>query len=298
MNKKITIPDNINWEYLKRFKICAESNTFKEAYEKIGTSPSGLNNQLDVLEEELKIKLFERSSHNRSINLTLQGQFIYNIVKDIELHLQGLSKIHRSPGIEENLELKIVTTQGLADTILADPTEIFIEKYPNVKVDIKTELTPRQILPDEIMIRSDFAIQDKCERKFIFNHKMNLYASKKYIDKYGQPMSFSDLIEHKNLILSNMNARNTNWATLSSGNLFLMYYITSDSIKYLFDMCVKGKGILELPSIYPGVDKLTKLLEDEPSPSIDIYVGGLRETFLLPHIIEFINILKQSWGKK
>lgn len=295
---KIFIPHDINWEYLKRFMICAECASFKEAYEKIGTSPSALNNQLDSLEKALKINLFERHTHNRNINLTLEGQYIYNLVKDMNSNLHGLIKINRSVAIEENLELNVVTTQGLADSVLYSSLEKFIQKYPHIKMSVKTELFPRKILSDELMIRSDFFTQEKLEKEFIFTYETNLYASREYIDKYGKPSSFSDLTRHKNLILSHMNMRNPNWSTLSGSNLSVMCYILSDSIRFLFDLCRSGDGILELPSIYPGVENLVKILEDLPSPSVDIYVGGLKETFSYPHITEFLNILKQDLGNK
>jgi DNA-binding transcriptional LysR family regulator len=295
----LVIPEDINWEYLKRFMICVECKNYKEACQKIGTSLSALSKQLDALEDELKITLFQRVNYNRTTNLTTEGKIIYVLTKDIDVHLKGFLKLKRANKDVDPRELKITTTQGIANTILAAPLNRFSEKHPNIKIDIKTEFTPRLINSDEIMIRADFSPQAEISKYLILTYEMNLYASKEYIQEFGAPDSFKDLMHHKNLIvsMSNMNASTTNWATLESGNLSMAYYVISDSIQLLFDMCQKGKGILELPSIYPGVNNLVRVLKNERTPVVEIYACGHKDLFYKEYISEFVDILKYEWRR-
>ena len=95
LSEELIIPENLDWEILKRFFITAQSSSFKEAALKIGTSKGALNTQMSHLEEILNTEIFLRYSKNRSTKLTVNGQ-------KLAAKVEAIKKIIN----EENIFLK------------------------------------------------------------------------------------------------------------------------------------------------------------------------------------------------
>ena len=61
--------------HLETFITVVESGSFRGAAEKIGISPSAVLKQISLLEQDLKVAVFDRS--RRGVTLTEAGESIY-----------------------------------------------------------------------------------------------------------------------------------------------------------------------------------------------------------------------------
>ena len=290
----IAFPEDINWELLKRFLICASSKSFREATDKIGTSPSALGKQMEELENILGVHLFERVNDYRSNQLTHHGQLYYNYTKDIYFHLQELFTTIRRES-EKKKTIRLITTPGLAEHSLPKFLAAYKAKFQDVEIQIEAKAFAREIAPEEIMIRSGFSAQDQIVKKFLFSHKMHFYASKSYVEEYGSPEKLEELINHKNLALEGGKSRNTNKGTFFLNRLEMFPDFSSNSLNLLFQLCKMGKGVLELPDIFRGVNELEKVLEGEPSTLRNIYIGYHPKIASQAHIANFLHFAEEFY---
>lgn len=128
---------------LRYFIAVAENLHFRKAAEQLFISQPGLSRQIQQLEENIGVTLFER--HNRKVELTTAGSYLYN---EVDILLKNLkSIIHHTQlvdtGHEGNLRLGYVGS-AMHSTI----PKMFLtirEHYPKVLFDLKEMDNKEQI---------------------------------------------------------------------------------------------------------------------------------------------------------
>ena len=65
----------MDWDKLKIFHVVAEAGSFTSATVILNLSQSAISRQIQSLEDDLKVKLFER--HARGLTLTENGVYVY-----------------------------------------------------------------------------------------------------------------------------------------------------------------------------------------------------------------------------
>ena len=66
----------MDWDKLKIFHAVAEAGSFTRATVNLNLSQSAISRQIQSLEQDLKVQLFER--HARGLVLTENGEYLYN----------------------------------------------------------------------------------------------------------------------------------------------------------------------------------------------------------------------------
>ncbi|MCK5423912.1 MAG: LysR family transcriptional regulator, partial [Emcibacter sp.] len=186
----------MDWDKLKIFHVVASSGSFTHAGEKLFLSQSAVSRQIRSLEESLNTVLFNR--HARGLSLTDEGETLFKTAEEV------VSKIFVT---EQQLiegtdvprgELKVTTTSSFGSTWMMNHIRTFIEKYPEIHVqllvdDNDLDLTTRQA---DVAIRFHTAHQlDLIQKQVgIFHH--HLYASPEYLTRKGRPETMEDLDDH------------------------------------------------------------------------------------------------------
>lgn len=143
-----------------------ETNSFSRAAEQLTYSQSTVTIQIQQLEEELNVKLFERIG--KKIFLTEEGQELQLYAQQIMELSQKISAIGNE---EQELQghLRISSFDSLITAVLPNILKIYHERYPNVHITIKTA---DSILEAEHQLR-----QNDADFAFISYNKR---ASKEY----------------------------------------------------------------------------------------------------------------------
>ena len=289
-------PEDINWELLKRFMICASSDNFRDAKNRIGTSASALSKQMDDLEKILGVELFERVQQNRTCSLTEHGQLYLQYLRDVYNHLQNLFTIMQR-STEEHKTINLVTTPGLAEYVIPKFISHYHDQFPEVRITLETVSTAREVKPEEIMVLSCPFPQKNTTKKFLFSHKMGLYASKDYIKRCGKPKRIEDLANHTNLALQGGEFRTLNKGIVFLNKIDMSPHFVSDSFDFLFELCLDGKGIMELPDIFNSYDELEKVLDYSPHNVYDIYIIYNESLILDKYCASFVKSIESFFKK-
>lgn len=117
-------------KYLKSFLIAADSHSFSKAENKLFLSKQGLKRQIDVLEQDLNVKLFNRTQHG--IFLTSIGKVFYDYaqsaVKAEEKMLAELSTL------DQRKNSIIILNHPNQRTWLERVYSEFNIQYPNIRL--------------------------------------------------------------------------------------------------------------------------------------------------------------------
>ena len=97
----------MDWDKLKIFHAVAEAGSFTSATVILNLSQSAISRQIQSLEEDLKVKLFER--HARGLTLTENGEYVYKTAHDV---ISKLKEVETSLGDQKNKASGKLTGDG------------------------------------------------------------------------------------------------------------------------------------------------------------------------------------------
>lgn len=136
---------HVNLNLLEPFVMVAELRSFNLAAEKLGRSNSALSNQIKQLEEQLGVRLFDRTT--RTVHLTDEGVALYDAARggfsQIRLGLQRAGDTGRSEG----RKIAIACSSSLAWRVMPPVIERFSARYRNISVEVEEMQSSRMARP-------------------------------------------------------------------------------------------------------------------------------------------------------
>lgn len=137
--------------HLQTFKTIAEAGSFVQAAERLQYAQSTITLQIQQLEEELGVELFDRKL--RKIRLTPAGHTLlthaYHVLNQVEQMQQDLSDLANG----ESGYLRVGMIEPVARLYLVDVLHAFRARYPRIRLTIEilsTIRTHEQLVADQI----------------------------------------------------------------------------------------------------------------------------------------------------
>jgi len=187
----------MDWDKLKIFHVVAEAGSFTSATVILNISQSAISRQIQSLEEDLKVKLFER--HARGLTLTQNGEYVYKTAHEV---ISKLKEIETSLGDQKNKptgKLTITTVRSFGTHWLTPRIQEFMNLNPEIEVELifddkELDLSTRQADIGIFMRRPKQL--NYIQRKLV-DINYHIYGSTKYLEKYGIPKTINDLTKHR-----------------------------------------------------------------------------------------------------
>ena len=187
----------MDWDKLKIFHTVAESGSFTKASTVLNLSQSAISRQIQSLEHDLKVKLFER--HARGLTLTENGEYVYKTAHEV---ISKLKEVETSLGDQKNKpsgKITITTVRSFGTHWLTPRIQEFMKLNPEIEVELifddkELDLSTRQADIGIFMRRPKKL--NYIQRKLI-DINYHIYGSNKYLEKYGIPKTINDLNKHK-----------------------------------------------------------------------------------------------------
>ncbi|MCF2858725.1 LysR family transcriptional regulator [Pseudoalteromonas sp. SMS1] len=180
------------------FHTIAREGSIAKAARKLEIAPPSVSNALKTLEAELGLPLFTRTT--RRIELTEAGKLLFDRTHDtvdqLKGAVEGISELGKDPSGKVRLTTPRFVYQSLLRPIYAE----FCKRYPNIELEISISDATVDILKEgfDLGIRFGERVQEgMVAKRLTLPMSEALFASKGYIDKYGQPTSPSELRQHK-----------------------------------------------------------------------------------------------------
>ena len=187
----------MDWDKLKIFHAVAEAGSFTSATVILNLSQSAISRQIQSLEEDLKVKLFER--HARGLTLTENGEYVYKTAHEVISKLKEVETTLSDKKDKPSGKIVVTTVMSFGTTWLTPRIQEFMDLNPEIEVELvfdnkELDLSTSQADIGIFMRRPK---QLNYIQKKLIDLNYHIYGSPKYLEKHGYPKTINDLNKHK-----------------------------------------------------------------------------------------------------
>src|SRR6187551_656869 len=137
-------------------EIVSRKLSISEAAIALHTSQSGVSRQIQLLEQELALQIFQRNG-KRLAGLTVPGEIIHTHARKVLLALDDLKRAGEELSHQDRGTLTIATTHTQARYFLPVPVKQFTTTWPNVALSIHQN-NPAQVADQVARGEADLGI--------------------------------------------------------------------------------------------------------------------------------------------
>ena len=187
----------MDWDKLRIFHAVADAGSLTHAGDVLHLSQSAVSRQIRALEEALGTTLFHR--HARGLILTEQGELLFDATRSMNKRLDAAAARIRDSEEEVLGELRVTTTLAFGTLWLAPRLPKLYEKYPDLKIDLMLEerVLDLPMREADVAIRMKEPSQADLIRKKLMGIRMQLYASKGYLEWAPRLQRVEDIASHR-----------------------------------------------------------------------------------------------------
>ena len=294
----------MDWDKLKIFHTVAEASSFTKAATVLNLSQSAISRQIQSLENELKIQLFER--HARGLVLTNNGKYLFQTAHEVISKLKDVEATLSDEKDKLKGKLTVTTVVSFGTTWLTPRIKEFMDLHPEIEIELifddkELDLSTRQA---DVAIRMRRPKQlNLIQKKFIdFNY--HIYGSNEYLEKNGYPKILKDLDKHKFITYGRgapSPVYNPDWV-LKLGAKEGQKRKSAMKVNSVYGLLLaaqSGVGLAALPDyIAHNIPNLIKVLPDEtgkPTETHFVYPASLKNNARLMAFRNFIFSKVSEW---
>jgi len=182
-----------DWNRARAFLVTAEEGSLSAAARALGMTQPTLSRQVDALEDELSLILFERAG--RGLILTPNGLELLEHVRGMGEAASRLSRA--ASGQSQTIEgsICIAASEVYSAFLLPPIIEKLRQEYPGISIEIVASNTSSDLLRREadIAIRHVASSQQDLIAKKIRDDEAYFYATHDYRAMVGNPQTVADL---------------------------------------------------------------------------------------------------------
>jgi len=281
---------NIDFERMRVFFTVAQEGGITKASHKLHLDKSSVSRHIQILEEELGQKLLFRS--REGLTLTPQGRYVFEKTQGILDQMRSLhSYFDEPPEGKIKGTLRINSTHALTATWLTLIMSRFIEDHPELRLEIMASNEPRNMTADEfdVAIRPCIDNAPHLIQEPLMRWRLQLYASKEYLKKFGTPKRPEDLDRHRLILFgdSSMNFPRsyTSWPLYlgTERGQIRKPFIVLNSVPGMYHLVQSGIGIGSFAKESPVFKRydLVPVLPDLPGTEVEVcYIYPASHQFL------------------
>lgn len=286
---------------LEAFTVVASERSFRRAADLLGVSRSALSHRMRKLEEQLGLRLLNRTT--RSVSPTDAGHRLLTRIgptlSDLNTALDTLAEDRGSPsGV-----LRINASKGATQLLLRHIVPTYLARYPDVELDIVSEGRLVDIVEQgfDAGVRLGEAVpQDMIAVRISNDLRFLAVTSPDYVDHFGNPLTPDDLLRHRCIRQRLPSGKRYRWQFEKHGQEIAVDppgVLTLDDNDLMVEAAADGLGIAYVPETAAhyllSTGRLIAVLEDwcPPFSGLMLYYPGHRH---VPAALRaFIDLLKE-----
>lgn len=259
------------------FVAVVECGGFSPAADKLKITKSAVSKRINQLEDELGIRLLNRTT--RKLSLTEAGQRYYSYVsQSLSLAQQGVDAVTELQG-QPRGKLKLTAPMSFGVQYVAPLVAEFLALYPDVEIDLQLEDQMVDLIESgfDIGIRIGHLPLSNLVAKRLTPCKSILCASAEYLNQFGQPTRPSDLTQHNCLQYAYFRGGNE-WTFTSHGKEFKVMprgRLVVNNSEAIRRALLEDLGIGQLPTFIVAKDiaagKLMGVMQEYQLPEHAVY---------------------------
>lgn len=186
-----------DWESIRIFLEVVRRGSFRSAAEYLGQSVNVLRRRIDEVEHQLGATLVTR--HVDGVRTTTEGEQILAAAEQMEAASFNLMRARDRAVPSLAGEVRIAVTEGLGTFWLTPRLVEFQRSYPRVLVDLSCAMRSVDVLRLEAEAAVQLMKPTAPDLKVLRLGRLHImtFASKSYVDAYGQPRTREELLKHR-----------------------------------------------------------------------------------------------------
>jgi DNA-binding transcriptional LysR family regulator len=262
------------------FARVVEARSFTAAAAKLGVSKSVVSERVSALEREVAQKLLHRTT--RKLSLTPDGVALYERCARVAAAADEALLAFAGAGAEPRGLLRVNAPIVFAEEYLVAPIAKFIEKFPDVRIDLELSDRPIDLVEEStdvaVRITTRLVGSGLVARRFAQDHPV-ICAAPAYLERRGKPASAEELVHHECITYSLLPV-SQEWRFRRKGKKELLAVgveprFSASSGALLRRAAVAGLGIAVLPRFMVAADlaagRLAIVLDSLHAPTLGIY---------------------------
>lgn len=262
-----------------------QAGSFRAAATQLGIPKTSVSRKVAELEEYLGAQLLRRTT--RKLALTDAGAAFVEQAEGAIARIESAENAVSEQQREPRGRLRVTATVTIGQMLLAPVLAEFLDAYPAVEVTL--HLTDRHV--DLVGERFDVALRigpladSSLVALRVASSGLKLYASPRYLEKHGTPLTPADLATHNCLLFARTGSPARGTWPLGKGKrvreVSVAGRLVADDWGVLREAAVRGVGIARLPAAHvrEAVRKraLVSVLDGYAPPDVPlhlVYFGG------------------------
>ena len=294
----------MDWDKLKIFHAVAEAGSFTNATVNLNLSQSAISRQIQSLEQDLKVQLFER--HARGLTLTENGEYLFKTAHEVISKLKDVESTLMDKKDKPSGKLTVTTVVSFGTTWLTPRIQEFMKLNPEMEIELifddkELDLSTRQA---DIGIWMRRPKQLNYIQKKLIDINYHIYGSTKYLEQFGYPKNISDLNKHKFISYGRgapSPVFNPEWALKlgSKDDKKIKPIMKVNSVYGLLLAVQSGVGLAALPDyITISVPNIVRVLPKTEGPKTEahfVYPQSLKNSARLVAFRNFLYSKVSKW---
>jgi DNA-binding transcriptional LysR family regulator len=200
---------------LRIFLAVAAAGSLSAAARQLNIGPMQASRRLAVLEQELGVRLFHRTT--RSVSLTAEGEAFFpyaNTMSEAEESARGA--LSPSPASASGT-LKLTAPSVFGQSIILPLLSALLEQHPDLRIDLDLSDRVLDIVGQGLDLALRIATLEDSElvaRRIAANPRI-ICAAPDYLRRHGVPARLADLDEHRCIVLHSV----PRWPVVVDGEL-------------------------------------------------------------------------------
>lgn len=264
----------IHWNDLDLFKTVAAAGSLRKAAHRLGISVNTVRARISRLEETLKTTLFLR--RREGLSLSSEGKRVLEVALEMHslsarIHTGETKGLLARPG-----EFRIASSEGVGEFWLTPRLASLQERLPGLVVSLHNDFDQRRIHTERHDIALSFtrtSDPDMVVSRIATLH-FALYASERYLTRFGEPRSLDEAANHRLVIQDapGLNAESLKLfvGELEAARLAIVKVNTSYS---LYWAVANGVGIGALPTYVRAISRNVRPLDLPVQLRFDLWLS-------------------------
>lgn len=288
-------------------EIVRQGLSVSNASETLHTSQSGVSRQIQLLETELKLLIFQRNG-KRLIGITEPGKIIVNLAERVLREMENIKRVGEEFTQKDKGSLTIATTHTQARYFLPVAVKQFMQDYPNVTLAIH-QGNPTQVAEQVANGEADIGIATETISTYenllclpCYQWNRCIVAPKAHPLWDDLPLTLKKIVRYPLITYDfaftggSVVKRVFNQAGLEPN--VVLTAIDADVIKTYVNLGL-GIGLLATMAYDHARDGNLRMLDaGHLFPASTTYLGLRRDAFFRDYVYDFIHILVPELNRK
>jgi DNA-binding transcriptional LysR family regulator len=178
------------------FSVLATAGSLSAAGRELGITTAAVSKHLALMESRVGVPLINRTT--RRMSPTPEGEALLEHARRILSEIDDLEQLLGVSKATPKGLLRVNATLGFGRIHVAPLISTFVQRYPDVEVQLQLSVNPPPLTEDafDVCIRFGEPPDSRVIARHIAPNRRLLCASPKYLAKHGQPKAPSELARH------------------------------------------------------------------------------------------------------